>query len=52
MKNRSQRNGINSPRPRYGHKYTQCKMWFGIMIVICFNQYLRDIWSSNPVNVK
>ena len=26
MKNRSHRNDINRPRPRYGHKYTKYKM--------------------------
>ena len=30
MKNKSQRYGINRPRPRRGHKYTKYKMNYSI----------------------
>ena len=39
MKNRSQRYDINRPSPRYGHKYTQCKMCLSIMMVLCIKQH-------------
>ena len=35
MKNRSHRYDIDRPRLRHGHKYTNHKMHFGIMMVIC-----------------
>ena len=43
MKNRSHRYDINRPRPRYGHKYTKCKMCLIIMMVICIKGTLMQI---------
>ena len=34
MKNRSHRNDLNRPKPRYGHKYTKYKM--------CLDHFLLD----------
>ena len=52
MKNESQRDVVNRPRPRYGHKYTKYKMCLSIMMVICIKQYLSNIWSSIHENVE
>ena len=46
MKNRSNRCGINRPRPRYGHEYTTYIMRFSKMKVICIKQPWSNIWSS------
>ena len=46
MENRSYRYGINRPRPRYGQKYTKCKMCLIIIMVIGIRQYLSNTWSS------
>ena len=46
MKNRSQIYNRNRPRPKLGHKYTKCKMYLIIMMVICIKQHLSNIWSS------
>ena len=42
-KNRSQRYDINRPSPRYGHKYTKCKMCLSIMMVLCIKQHQSNI---------
>ena len=52
MKSKSQRYNLNSPRPRHGHIYTNCKMCFSIMMVICIKQHLSNIWSSIYEKVK
>ena len=40
MENRSQRCNMNRHRPRHGHKYTKCKMHFGITKKL----YGRFLW--------
>ena len=52
MKNRSQRYDINRPSPRYGHKYTKCKMCLSIMMVLCIKQHQSNIWSLIYEKVK
>ena len=52
MKNRSQTNDANRPRPRHGHKYTKYKMSLNIVMVICIKQHLSNIWSSVHEKVK
>ena len=52
MKNRSQTNDENRPRPRHGHKYTKYKMSLNIVMVICIKQHLSNIWSSVHEKVK
>ena len=34
---------INRPRPRHGHKYTKCKIYLCIMMVVCIKQHLSNI---------
>ena len=46
IKNRSQIYNINWSRPRHGHKYTEYKMCFSIMIFMCIKLHLSNIWSS------
>ena len=41
---------INRPTSRHEHKYSKYKNCLGIMMVICIEQHLRNIWSS--VNEK
>ena len=45
MQNRLQRYDINSPRPRYRHKYTKRKFCLSITMVICIKQHLPNVWS-------
>ena len=50
MKNRSHRYDINSPRSRYGHKYSKCKKCLSMMLT-CIKQkprgqHLSNIWGS------
>ena len=52
MKSRSNRCGINKPRPRYGHEYTTYIMRFSKMKVICIKQPWSNIWSSSHEKVK
>ena len=52
MKNRSNRCGINRPRPRYGHEYTTYIMCFSKMKVIYIKQPWSNIWSSIHEKVK
>ena len=52
MKSRSQRDDINRPRPKHGHKHTKYKMCFIIMMVIGIKPHLRNIWSSIQEKVK
>ena len=42
MKNSSSRFDINTPRLRYGHKYTKYKIRLNKMMVICIKQHLRN----------
>ena len=51
MTKRLQRNDINRPRPRHGHKYTKYKIYLSMM-VICITQHLSNIWSSIHEKVK
>ena len=34
MKNRSNRYGINVPRPGHEHKYTKYKAWLSMMMIM------------------
>ena len=43
MKNRSQRNDINRPRPRHGPKYIKYIVYFSIIIVMYIKQHLSNI---------
>ena len=52
IKNRSQRNDIHWPRPRYGHKYTTYKMCLSIKMVVYIKQHLSSISSSIHEKVK
>ena len=52
VKNRSHRYDINRLRTRHGHKYTKYKMCLSVVMVICINQHLSNIWSSIYVKVK
>ena len=51
MKNRSQRQDVNTFRPRHGHKYTKYKMCLSIMMII-YKQQLSNIRSSIHEKVK
>ena len=46
MKNKSHRYDKNRPRSMHGRKYTKNKMCPSIMMVICIQQHLSNIWSS------
>ena len=48
MKNISERYGINSLRPRHGHKYTKYKICLGIMMVSGKVKHELRVTSSNP----
>ena len=48
---KSHRYDINRPRARHGHKYTKYKMCV-ILMDICINQHLSNIWNSVHVKVK
>ena len=52
MKNKSHSYDINRPRPRHRHKYTKYKIFFRMMMVICIEQHLSNIWSSVHEKVK
>ena len=52
MKNRSQTYDLDRPRPRHGHNYTNYKMCFSMMMVICIKQHLSNILSSTHVKEK
>ena len=41
MKNKSDRQNINRPRQRHGHKYTKYKLYLSVMMVICIKQRLK-----------
>ena len=43
MKNKSCRYDINGPRSRHGLKYSKCKKYLSIMMLICIKQYLSKI---------
>ena len=36
----------NRPWPKYGHKYTKCKICHITIMIIGIKQHLRNIWSS------
>ena len=52
VKNRSHRHDINRLSTRHGHKYTKYKMCLSIVMVVCINQHLSNIWSSIYEKVK
>ena len=52
MKNRSHRYDKNRPRSRHGHKYSKEKMCLDMIMFICINQHLSNIWSSIREKVK
>ena len=37
---------INRPRSRHEHKYSKCKKFLSMMMLICIKQHLSNIWSS------
>ena len=41
MKNRSHRYGINRPRSRHEHKYSEYKKCLSMMMLVCIKQRLR-----------
>ena len=41
IKNRSDRQNINRPRQRHGHKYKKYKLYLSVMMVICIKQRLK-----------
>ena len=41
MKNRSDRQNINRPRQRHGHKYTKYELHLSVMMVKCIKQHLK-----------
>ena len=41
MKNRSQKQNINRPRRRHGHKYKKYELYLSVMMIICIKQYLK-----------
>ena len=43
MKIKSKRYGLNRPRPRHGHKYTNYKTCLSIIKVICIKQHVSNI---------
>ena len=49
MKNRQ--HGINKPRPKHGQKYNYI-ICLTIMMVICIEQHLSNIWNSIHEKVK
>ena len=52
MKKRSQRYDINRLRRSHGQKYTKYKRCLTMMMFICIQQHLSNIWSSNHEKVK
>ena len=52
MKNRLHRYDINRTRARHRHTYAKYKMYPSMMMVICFNQHLSNMWTSIHENVK
>ena len=45
MKNRLHRYDIDQPRPRHGHNYIICKMYFNLMVTI-YSIYSTSIYST------
>ena len=43
---------INRPRSREGHKYSKYMKRLSIMMLICIEQHLSNVWSSVYENVK
>ena len=52
MKNRSHRYDINILRLRHGQKHSKYKTCLGIMMLICIEQHLSNIWSSINKKLK
>ena len=52
MKKRSRRYDINRPRSRHRHKCSKYKKYLSMMILICVEEHLRNIWSSIHEKVK
>ena len=46
------RYGINRPSPRHGQKYNKYKNCTSVMVLLCTQQHLSDIWDSIHKNVK
>ena len=51
-KNRSHRYDINRPRSWHGYKYIKYEKCLCMMMLICINQHLSNIWSSPHKKVK
>ena len=43
---------MNRPRSRHEHKHSKYKQFLSMMMPICINQHLSNIWSSIHVKVK
>ena len=43
---------INIPRLRHGHKYTEYEICLSIMMVLYTKQHLNKIWSSIHENIS
>ena len=52
MKNRSHRYDINRPRSWHGYKYIKYERCLCMMMLICINQHLSNIWSSPHKKIK
>ena len=52
IKKRSHRCNINRPRPRHGHKYSKYKKCLSMMMVMCIEEHLSNIWRSVYDKVK
>ena len=46
MKNTSHKYNINRATLRHRYKYSKYKMCLSLMMIICVNQHLHNIWSS------
>ena len=52
MRNRSHRYDINRSRSKHGHKDSKYKKCLSMMMLICVEQHLSNIWSSIHDKVK
>ena len=52
MKNRSHRYDRNRPRFKHRHQYGKYKICLSMMMLICFQEQLSNIWSSIHRKVK
>ena len=51
-KNRSHRHDINRPKPRHRRRYSKCKNFLSMTMLICIKQHLSNISSSIHEKVK